>query len=93
MLAMEQYHNSDLANLYIKQYIDDPLAYQGTVFSLLISSGAMLSEDPRTMALQFYAPMFLLLTSCDCHPEREAEALQMIEHHIRKFIKAYGRGK
>ncbi len=90
MLAMEQYHNSELASQYSKQYIDAPLAYQGTAFELLISSGAMRPEDPKMMALQFYAPMFLLLTLCDCHPEREAEALQMIELHVRQFSKTYG---
>lgn len=89
LLAMEQYHNRELADQYVKQYIDAPLAYQGTALALLIGREALLQKDPRTMALQFYGPMFLLLTLCDCHPEREEEALQMIEQHIKQFNDLY----
>jgi AcrR family transcriptional regulator len=85
LLAMEQYHNRELADQYVKQYIDMPLSYQEATLSLLIGRDKMQNVDPKTMALQFYGPMFLLLTLCDCHPEREEEALQMMEYHIRQF--------
>ena len=41
------------------------------------------------MALHFYAPMYLLLTVCDREPQREAEALQMLEKHIIQFNRMY----
>ncbi len=89
LLAVEQHHNRELAKQYVKQYIDAPLMYQGMVLDLLIRRKTMIKNDSRTMALQFYGPLFLLLTLCDCHPEREGEALQMIERHIKQFNDLY----
>lgn len=89
MLTIEQYHNTGLATIYAKQYIHDPLSYQGMLFSMLVNSGIFINENPNIMALQFYAPIKLLLTLCDCQPEREQEALEMLEQHIKQFNKIY----
>jgi hypothetical protein len=43
------------------------------------------------MTLHFYAPIYMLLTVCDREPEREQEALKLMEEHIRQFDKLYGR--
>lgn len=89
MLTIEQYHSEALAQLYTKQYADDPLSYQGMMFHLLAQAGALKQENPQMMALHFYAPLYLLLTLCDRQPEREPEALQMLEQHIRQFNRLY----
>lgn len=89
MLAVEQSHNSSLAALYAKQYIEDPLTFQGSLFGLLVSTGRMRPEDTGIMALHFYAPVFLLLTLCDCKPEMESEALTLIEKNITQFERLY----
>lgn len=89
MLTIEQYRNQKLSALYAKQYVDDPLSYQGMLFGFLSGSGDMKQENPQIMALQFYAPMYLMLTSCDCHPEREKEVLTLLEQHIRQFNRLY----
>lgn len=91
MLTMEQYKSNELAALYTKQYVDNPLAYQSALFSLLGETNTLISENTEIMALQFYAPIFLLLTLCDRHPEREEEALQKIEQHVRQFARLYGK--
>ncbi|SMC85752.1 TetR/AcrR family transcriptional regulator [Papillibacter cinnamivorans] len=89
-LSMEQYRSPKLPALYAKQYIDDPLSFQGALFGMLIQTGNLLPEDPGVMALQFYSPVFLLLTLCDCRPEREPEATSLLEKHIRQFYRLYG---
>ena len=89
MLTIEQYRNQKLSALYAKQYIDDPLSYQGMLFGFLSGAGVMKQENPQVMALHFYAPMYLMLTLCDCHPEREKEVLTVLEQHIRQFIHLY----
>ena len=43
------------------------------------------------MTLHFYAPIYYLLTICDREPEREKEALKLLDEHIRQFDKLYGR--
>lgn len=89
MLTIEQYHSEDLAVLCTKQYVDDPLSYQGMMFGMLSQMGVLKAESPQIMALHFYAPLYLLLTLCDRQPEREAEALQILEEHVKQFNKLY----
>jgi len=89
MLTIEQYSSQNLSALYAKQYIDDPLTYQGMLFGILTGTGSMKQENPRIIALHFYAPMFLMLTLCDCHPEREKEVLTLLEQHIQQFSRLY----
>ncbi len=91
MLTVEQFKSSELAALYTKQYVDEPIAYQSMLFALLAGTNTLIPENAEVMALQFYAPVFLLLTLCDRHPEREGEALQRIEQHVRQFARLYGR--
>ena len=93
MLIVEQYGNKDLAAVYAKQYVDFPLSYQSALFGLMVSMGVAIPENPQIMALQYYAPVYLYIRLCDCQPEREAEALQVLEQHFRQFIKLYHKGE
>ena len=77
MLTIEQFHNSELSELYTKQYADEPLSYQATMLALLCTGEVLKKEDTDIMALHFYAPIYMLLTICDRQPEREAEALEL----------------
>jgi len=93
MLTIEQYNNKGLADVYTKQYVDFPLYYQSAVFGLMVSAGVTIPENPQIMALQYYAPVYLYIRLCDCHPEREAEALQILRQHFRQFIRIYRNNK
>lgn len=90
LLTLEQFHHWELAEIYTKQYVDEPLSYQATLFSLLLTKGNLEGGVPDIMALHFYAPIYLMLTLCDRDAKREEEALQLIEGHIRQFSKMYG---
>ncbi|MCR4753971.1 MAG: hypothetical protein K5868_00430 [Lachnospiraceae bacterium] len=91
MLTLEQFKDKDLAKMYSKQYFDMPLTYQGMLLGLLVSQGFLMADDVPVMTLHFYAPIYMLLTVCDRQPEREQEALGIMEKHIRQFDKLYGR--
>lgn len=93
MLTIEQFKDTELATLYTQQYIDAPLLYQSGLFEMITANGKLQGEEPKIMAMQFYAPIYMMLTLCDRDPGREAEALQLIESHIRQFNKIYGREK
>lgn len=93
MLTVEQFRNPELSQLYQKQYVDDPLSYQGAMFAMLSANGFLIGENPDIMALHFYAPIYMLLTVCDRQPEREAEILQQVERHIRQFNRLYVKGE
>ena len=89
MLTIEQFSNKELAELFSHQYFNEPLKYQTGLLQLLIMQGHMKNEDANVMALQFFAPIYLLMTVCDREPQREAEALQILEKHIRQFNRMY----
>lgn len=91
MLMMERYRNQELASLLIKQYMEDPLIYQSTLFQGMIEQGLFKAVDAKMMALHFYSPMFLLLMMCDSNPSKEQEALQIVEQHIHCFSQLYGK--
>lgn len=91
MLTIEQFSNKELSELFTTQYYKDPLEYQSGLLHLLILQGQMKDEDADVMALQFFAPIYLLMTVCDREPEREKEALEMLERHIRQFCRQYKR--
>ena len=93
MLTLEQFHDKKLGAVYTKQYFDDPLAYMKIMMGLKVKSGAFKSDAVDIMTLQFYGPIYLLLTLCDREPEREAEAVQLLISHIKQFNKLYSGGK
>ena len=91
MLTLEQFQDKDLAKVYSRQYFDMPLTYQGMLLGLLVAQGFLAADDVPIMTLHFYAPIYMLLTVCDREPDREQEALELMEKHIRQFDKLYGR--
>ncbi len=91
MLTIEQFHDKELAAAYMKQYVDDPLSYQGALLGLMASSGVLQTENVEIMTLHFYAPIYMLLTVCDREPQRETNALITLEAHIKQFNRLYAR--
>lgn len=91
MLTLEQFKDKELAKVYSQQYFDMPLSYQGMLLGMLVAQGILVADDISVMTLQFYSPIYMLLTVCDREPDREKEALKLLEKHIRQFDKVYGR--
>lgn len=89
VLTIEQYNSKLLAEMQVKQYIEAPLAYQERIFGMLIEAGVLKEGNPKIMALQFYSPLHLMLLLCDSQPEREAQALEVLEEHIKEFNRLY----
>ena len=91
MLTLEQFHDTELAKAYSKLYVDDPLSYQGMLFGFMVNAGVLKTDNVQIMTLHFYAPIYYLLTICDREPDRESEALKLLDEHIRQFDRLYGR--
>lgn len=90
MLTVEQFSNTELSTFYVKQYIDDPIDYQTTIFSFFTEHGLFVPGiDLNITALQFYSPIFLLIILCTVCPVREQEADELLEKHIRQFAALY----
>ena len=93
MLTIEQFHDRQLADRYMKLYFDDPLAYQGMLFSMMVAQGFLKTDNVQIMTLHFYAPIYTLLTVCDRDPAREEEAIRILTEHLKQFDRIYGREK
>ena len=91
MLTIEQFHDKELADVYTKLYVDDPLSYQGMLLGMVAAAGLLKTDNVEIMTLHFYAPIYYLLTICDRDPKREKQALKTLDEHIRQFNKIYGR--
>lgn len=87
MLNMERYHNKQLADLFQKQYFEDAIAYQTMIFQHLMQAKILKPGNPKTTAIQFYAPIYLLLELCDSRAAFEREAIALLQEHIRQFLK------
>ena len=90
MMTIEQYRNKSLSDLYKKQYIEDALLYQKTLFDLFCNAGVLKNENTQMMAIHFYAPIYLMLILCDNRPYREEESLGILKQHVQHFGKLYG---
>ena len=91
MLTIEQFRDPALGAAYTKQYIDDPLSYEGMLLGIMAEQGVLKTENAEIVTRHFYAPFYMLLTLCDREPDREADAVRILEEHIRQFNKLYRR--
>lgn len=91
MLTLEQFKDKDMAKLYSALLYDGPISYQAQIFQSLISLGSFKEGDPQLMAVEFYSPIYMLLTECDRNPDHEKKALEIMDSHIRAFAAEHGR--
>lgn len=89
ILTMEQYKNPVLATEFSKQYYDEAISYQSKLFEMLAESGFFMLADYEVMAVQFFSPIYVMMTICDRQPERESEMLNLLKRHIDQFAKIY----
>ncbi|WP_227855909.1 TetR/AcrR family transcriptional regulator [Clostridioides sp. ES-S-0048-02] len=89
MLTLEQYRTSEAGKFFRELIIDKGLYYILGVFTSLINDGVYIDADPMVMALQFYSPLYLLLSKYDNQPEKYEEAISFLERHITIFNKIY----
>ncbi|MFA7538792.1 MAG: hypothetical protein WCY96_07555, partial [Candidatus Cloacimonadaceae bacterium] len=87
----EQYRTSEASKFFRELIIDKGLDYVSGVFADLIHDGVYVDADPMAMALQFYSPLYLLLSKYDNQSEKHEEALSFLERHIMTFNTIYSR--
>jgi AcrR family transcriptional regulator len=88
MLTIEQYRNPEMSNLYQLCIASGPVSYIEDLFREMIAKGVLKENDPKLLALEFFAPYHLLInmTMADSSSNLE-EASNLLEAHIERFIK------
>lgn len=89
MLMIEQYKNNDAAKTFRSWFTDDAIRFQTDLFREMIAQGYFRKGPARIIALQFYAPFYLLLCQYDGVPEKEQEALSLLMEHVEQFALTY----
>ena len=85
MLILEQYRNPEIAELYQKCLVSGPVSYIEDLFREMMERGIWDKSDPKQLALEFYAPFYLLLSISDASPENK-EPAKLLTVHIERFI-------
>lgn len=88
MLTLEQYRSTEMAELYSQCIVEGPVAYMEDLFRELIKKGVLKREDPGMLAIEFYAPLFLLISMSDKTGENE-DYIEIIRNHTGHFMKSY----
>lgn len=93
ILIMEQFRNDTIGGIYKEFYFENAVNYQSIVFKELIDNGVLIKEDCNIVALQFYAPIKLLLSAYDNNNANEKKILEDLTNHIKLFVKVYSQRK
>ena len=88
MLTLEQYRNTEMAELYSQCIVEGPVAYMEDLFRELIHKEVLKEADPRQLAVEYFAPLFLLISMYDKSGEGEDYAT-ILSNHIKHFIQNY----
>lgn len=91
MLATEQYRNPAMGTLYRNYFVDGPITYQSALFQFMIEHGAFAPDDAHLLALEFFAPILLLMQASDgCENDAEREAIiTQVREHIERFVRMH----
>ena len=85
MLSLEQYRNIEMAKLYSSCITAGPVEYMQDIFREMMLKGLLREADPKQLALEFYAPLYLLISIAD-NSDDKANLLELLNNHIERFI-------
>ncbi|MDO5390107.1 MAG: TetR/AcrR family transcriptional regulator [Eubacteriales bacterium] len=93
ILAMEQFRSERMAELTTRYHLENLQEFYADIFAEMMGKGVLKQDDPKYLALEFVAPVTLLIHIYDRQPERETEVLERIRKHFEHFAKVYGKEK
>lgn len=88
MLTLEQYRNEEMSELYSQCIVEGPVAYMENLFRELIEKGKLKKAELRQLAVEYYAPFFLMISMSDKSGETESY-VDILKNHIENFMKKH----
>lgn len=89
MAVMEQYHSPEIYAVYHKIFMEESIAYQTDLFREMTRQRYCQAVDPEVMAINFYSPIFFLLSKYMGEPEKENTALALLDKQVAEFYSIY----
>lgn len=91
MLTMEQYRSEKIAEMFREISFESALDYQSRLFGALIAADCFINVDPYILALEFFAPIFLIFYKFDNDEQSFSDARELFKRHIDHFNNVYGK--
>ena len=88
MLTLEQYRNEEMAELYSQCIVKGPVAYMEDLLRELTQKGVLKEENPRQLAVEYYGPLFLLISMFDKIGENE-DYVEILRNHTEHFMHSH----
>lgn len=85
MLTIEQFRTDEMAKLYNSCILNGPVKYMEDIFCEMIKNGFIKKTNPKQLAIQFYAPFYLLMNMSNFKSDT-VNLKQILEKHIDDFI-------
>lgn len=92
MLILEQYRSEEMGRLYSDCLLDGPIAYVADIFREMMAVGVLHENDPQQLAMEFYAPLYLMIQRFD-HTNDKERSEEMLKSHIKRFVQTYSSEK
>lgn len=91
MLTLEQYRSPEMAALCQKVLTTGPVTYIEDLFREMMAEGVWCDGSPKEMAVEFYAPFYLLLSLYDVATDKaEKESMKVLfTVHMERFVAKY----
>ena len=86
---MEQYQNPEIYETFRQIFMEESISYQSQLFCAMIQQGVFIPHDPTVMAMNFYSPIFFLLSKYSGRPKEVEEALIILERQVAEFYQVY----
>ncbi|MBQ8984138.1 MAG: TetR/AcrR family transcriptional regulator [Lachnospiraceae bacterium] len=88
-LMIEQYRNARFAESTTRHHVETIKDIFAQVFRKMMDKGLMIQGDADIIALEFAAPVTLMIQMSDRQPEKKIEALEIVSRHFDIFIERY----
>ncbi|MGN1038457.1 MAG: TetR/AcrR family transcriptional regulator, partial [Mailhella sp.] len=89
MIALERYRNAEMNALYDMCLGSGPVLYMADIFRNMARIGVLKDVDAEALALEYYAPFYLLLAMLDAGKET-GELVERLRRHIERFMAQNG---
>ena len=87
MLTLEQYRSTEMAELYSQCIVAGPVSYMEDLFREMVKKGVLKEGNPRQLAVEYYAPFFLLIHMYD--KGEEEDYVEILCNYIKHFMESY----
>ncbi len=89
LLMREQFQNPEISTIYNNFFVEGAIANFSKLFDRFVKDGFFKKENPRLIALYFYAPIQLLFQKYDCQNGSEDQIKKELFNHVKLFGKCF----